>query len=354
LLVPLITHPFRSFTQDHPVYTSAFQDLLLLILSVSLLPNRIPLASLTHLSSNLPIPAIAVLHDSIPSIASSLSIEDRIHTVSNLLAFAPPRYSKLSVSSITTLLTLFTSLINALPVQALDPPERNNIAQPSAYDSDDESPILVTVASSSTPAPQPLVPLDPRTRKRLQTIVAGAHIKSLLSVTQNHPSARSALYDFLLALCTVWPTRSDSVLTSIIVTGPGIFRELYRGYVRSSPLGKDDNPAAAFDPALALHWVPLIVLSDLYRQALLTMSDDEFFASSHLTAKDDASSTRNPLTLDEVIALSRKLLTITFALYWRDDQSSLLHGSVVPGMNLRWEAVREKLTKVLLAIHARE
>jgi hypothetical protein len=78
------------------------------------------------------------------------------------------------------------------------------------------------------------------------------------------------------------------------------------------------------------------------------MGDDEFFSNA-------ASSTapRNPLTLDEVTAFSRKLLNIAFTLYWRDDQINVQKG-VVSGINISWEGVREKVTKCLLAIHARE
>jgi ubiquitin-protein ligase E3 C len=93
------------------------------------------------------------------------------------------------------------------------------------------------------------------------------------------------------------------------------------------------------------------VLTDLYAQALLTMSDDEFFARDSAAAAPDA--LRNPLSLDEVIALSRTLLHIAFTLYWRDDQAGLV-AATAPGTNLQWDAVREKLTRALIAIHARE
>ena len=49
------------------------------------------------------------------------------------------------------------------------------------------------------------------------------------------------------------------------------------------------------DSANAVHWPPLLVLNDLYAQALLTMADDEFFASDRPSAKADAP--RNPRCL---------------------------------------------------------
>lgn len=102
----------------------------------------------------------------------------------------------------------------------------------------------------------------------------------------------------------------------------------------------------------AVHWPPLLILNDLYAQALLTMADDEFFASDHPSAVK-ADTPRNPLSVDEVVSFSRRLLNIAFTLYWRDDQAAL-QDACAPGTSLRWDAIREKLTKALVAIHARE
>ena len=110
------------------------------------------------------------------------------------------------------------------------------------------------------------------------------------------------------------------------------------------------------DQSHAPHWPPLLFLVDLYNQALLTMGDDEFFSSSPRTAASSSSSAlaRNPLSLDEITALSKQLLNIAFTLYWREDQTNV-QDSCVPGFaNLKWESVRERITKLLQAIHARE
>jgi len=78
------------------------------------------------------------------------------------------------------------------------------------------------------------------------------------------------------------------------------------------------------------------------------MGDDEFFSTAATLAAP-----RNPLTLDEVTSLSRRLLNIAFTLYWREDQANVQERGV-QGSNIKWEGVREKVTKCLLAIHARE
>lgn len=93
------------------------------------------------------------------------------------------------------------------------------------------------------------------------------------------------------------------------------------------------------------------------------MGDDEFFSASPATVTSAAltatavSTTvaaRNPLTLDELTAFSRQLLNIVFLLYWREDQANVTDGCVPGFPNLQLEAARERMTKLLQAIHARE
>jgi ubiquitin-protein ligase E3 C len=81
------------------------------------------------------------------------------------------------------------------------------------------------------------------------------------------------------------------------------------------------------------------------------MGDDEFF--SGLAAPTRPNAPRNPLTLDEVTSLSRKLLNIAFTLFWREGQIGAQDGHV-PGLNIGWESVRRKVTRLLQAVHARE
>ena len=123
-------------------------------------------------------------------------------------------------------------------------------------------------------------------------------------------------------------------------------RELYRGYIRSSPLGRDDSPGSILDPANADAWPPFIFLADLYNQMLLTMGDDEFFGTND--------SSRNSLSLDELKSLSRRLLIIAFTLFQREGQADWHKGAVAPSVRFTWENVREKVTQCLVAIHSRE
>jgi hypothetical protein len=75
------------------------------------------------------------------------------------------------------------------------------------------------------------------------------------------------------------------------------------------------------------------------------MGDDEFFGST---------TARNPLTLDELVSFGKQLLNIAFTLYWHDDQTLLQETNVSSQVRCTWEEVRDKATKCLLNIHARE
>lgn len=84
------------------------------------------------------------------------------------------------------------------------------------------------------------------------------------------------------------------------------------------------------------------------------MGDDEFFSSMPgPSSRPGVGGHANPLSLDDLTAWSRQLLNVAFPLYWHEDQANIKDG-VVPGMRLTWAAVRDKVTKCLQAIHARE
>lgn len=56
------------------------------------------------------------------------------------------------------------------------------------------------------------------------------------------------------------------------------------------------------------------------------------------------------MTIDEVVSFSRQLTTIAFTLYWNEATINGAESSTT----LSWDAIRDKLTKLLNAIHARE
>ena len=95
-------------------------------------------------------------------------------------------------------------------------------------------------------------------------------------------------------------------------------------------------------------WSALLLLIDHHSHLLQTMSDDEFFSTSASTGH------LNPPSFDELISFSRQLLNIAFPLYWFEGKIGVRDGFVPSIPDIRWESVRDKVTRCLLAIHARE
>ncbi|KAJ2931954.1 hypothetical protein H1R20_g5141, partial [Candolleomyces eurysporus] len=276
--------------------------------------------------------------------------------------FFTPHHSRFSPESMVFYLRLMASIFTALPPSIFDPsshkPAKAKVQQAKVDevedhaawkkgdDSDDEDIKIVEVAEFNVPQPPPLPKIDNKTLNRLQKIPSQGHIESLIAATKDRQNVQDAFIAYVLALNGVWPERREHVLSIMLALTEGnLIRSLYRFEVRTSPLGRDEA-AGVFDSKNSKYWPALIFLSELYSQALLTMGDDEFFASMGTT-----STIRNPLSIDELIAFSRQLLNIAFTLYWTEDQSLIQKGSVA---GYTWEVVREKVTKCLVAIHARD
>ncbi|KAJ6545022.1 HECT-domain-containing protein [Mycena vulgaris] len=365
LLVPLATVAFSTFPPATAAYSESLTALTSSILTIPLLPNRLPLPSLTQLSSHLPLTSFAKLAPS----ADSPTISDTIHLVANLMAFTPPRYAALPAAALTVYLKLLTNLFDSLPANAFDETQRSSTAAvtPSANldsDSDEESrPVVSVVSSFTTPLPPPLPPIDARTLKRLVTLVTPAHLTTLLTVTQKHPeTTRSALFSMLLALEGVWPAKKSMILSAIVVGGGGtsVIKELWRGSVRraSATTILREFGRSSIEVEADRSIPPLLFLADIYTHALLTMGDDEFFGTStHVGGSPSAP--RNPMTLDDLTVFSRLLLDVAFGLYQgpqdADGGDMNMSGTTGPkGVRYTWEEVREKVTKCAVAIHARD
>ncbi len=223
---------------------TALRELLLSILTVPLLPNRL-LPVLTSFSARLPLGSINLVPLEIANAPQLETIESKIHLLANLTTFMPYKYSSLSPPAFATYLRLCALLMNALPTHALEPPEARtdslrNWADDDSDDSDDET--RVEVVKSFEPRMQ-LPSLDDRTRKRLLTIPASDHITSLLRASQN-TALLEPFISFSLGLSTVWPSRRDKVLSTVVAYNRGsLVKEIYQTYVRSSPLGRDDSQA---------------------------------------------------------------------------------------------------------------
>lgn len=232
--------PLANFLPSSELFARSYSGLVSHIFAVPLLPYRIPLTSLSELSGQIPLAHLHVLSYCVPDIISVTSTSSQINIVANLLAFTPPRYTTLPVSSLKAYLQLLSALLNVLPPHALEPPlpqDYRSVPAPWADDSDSDSDRPANIITRSA-----LPPLDSRTQKRLQILPSPTHINSLLKPAQQHPELLSDLVSMLLCLNLVWPSRQDKVLTTLLLYGGGgLVREIYREYVRTTALGRDES-----------------------------------------------------------------------------------------------------------------
>ncbi|EIN13090.1 HECT-domain-containing protein [Punctularia strigosozonata HHB-11173 SS5] len=367
-LVSLATAPFSSFAIGTAEHSRATLDLIMRILTIPLLPNRLPIASLTVFSARLPFSALHAVNPAGDSSVQSLPFEPRAHLLANLQTFTPPRYAKISPPAFQAYLALLATLLSGVPPGSLSarvPSSAGDRSRPfnenESSDSEDEA-IRVEAVSSFTPArpPRSILPeLDGKTVARLSTLASPAHITSLLSApAASSAGSRQHMFSVFLGLFNTFVGERDKIASCLMAHAQGgLIRELYRGYVRMSSLGKDGQEDALLDDNTAGEWVPLLLLVEVYQRALLTMGDDEFFASARAnTGVSRAAGAGNPLTLDELTGWSRQLLIIAFHLYWRQDAFHLAEesGRSRGRAGLSWEQIRDSVTRCLVAIHAKD
>lgn len=342
-LVKLIYFPFASATPSSAPFALYLKALMIHIMTIPLLPNRIPLASLSELSAQFPRVYLDTLSPYITDILTQTSTSAHINILTNSLTFIPSsRYAALPLSSLAVYIQFLAALLSAFPIYAFDPLRPDSEAELISWDADsdaDEDHLIPGAA-----LPQLVSPiLDAKTWKKLQALPSPSHLHTLLKLTRQHRRLLPDVVVFLVSLNIAWPTTKDKVLSTLILYGGGgLVREIFRDQVRATPLGRNENMAALMDPSFQPWWPPLILLTDLYTHTLRTMGDDEFFSNSSTL-----------LTLNDLVPFSRSLFNVAFTLYWRDDQWKLQE-AYVPGLNLRWINVREKITKCLIAIHARD
>lgn len=241
-LINLLVSPFALLDSMDDLYKQALEDMLSFILTIPLLPNRLPIASLTFLAPRIPLTSLHLI-DASRVISNATTVEQKIHLLANLCAFAPPRYPTLSAESLAAYLNFTLSLMCLLPTHALEPPQRKAeaVAQPVwSDDSDSDHETQVAVVSSFAAPKVRLPELDTKTRNRLQTLPSATHINSLLEAVRKHRSAQLSLFAWCVALSDVWPKQKDKIFGAVTVYGGGgLVRELYRAHVRPSPLGQD-------------------------------------------------------------------------------------------------------------------
>ncbi|KAG8928555.1 hypothetical protein FRC02_006739 [Tulasnella sp. 418] len=357
LLTKLTAAPFEIIAPTSLSFSNLIHDFCSQIMSIPILPNRLPLDVLRAFSSQVPIAHLDKLR--IQELTDSLTDDSKLHLMANLLVFVPPRLPKLGNAVVGAYLELMTYLINSLPAGTFDPAHKANMSARSGGnigpdDSDGEETPFTTSTEATRWPDDPMSAWDSRTRNRLQIIPSPSHIGILVELTSKDGRSRQKLFPFLLTTFMAWPSKKDTIAhcARSAKGGSSIIKEVWRNWVRSSKLGRKADPGSDWmnmiDPNLAPWWPPFLFLVEIYSQDLLTMGDDEFFATSV-----GSTAPRNPLTLDELTGFSKQLLNIAFPLYWNEDQDIIKDG-FVPGMKITWRTVRDMLTNCLKLLHERD
>ena len=214
-----------------------------------MLPNRLPIPSVTFLASHLPWTHFSVLHTSIPDLVQPLSIEARIHLIANVNIFVPPHISRLPYHAVGTYLKLLATLMRSLPINVLDPEaaakKRSAQSLIDQGDADSESDYergISVIAVSSFDEPLSTPKLDNRTVKRLKSITNISHIAPLFAIANKHDTVLSEFVVFLLVLILVWPSQKGALLNAVAGFGNGgIMRLLYRQYVSRGQIGQSNT-----------------------------------------------------------------------------------------------------------------
>ena len=223
-----MTHPNGSIDYRTLALLQFFQH----ILSVPILPNRIPLAELPKLVSRIPWDDLSLislpnqhnpLATAMNNLISSVERSSRPHVLANLLAFLPPRYSKFPGPILASYLEMYTALLEGLNLGQLVAPEvgttstgpsviKKSAMDVDSSDTDEESSMDVDAPHHSQPIDftlkndQSQAMLDSRTISRLATLSSQKHLSALLSATSRSPTSREPFFRhvFLHIPCYVY------------------------------------------------------------------------------------------------------------------------------------------------------
>ncbi|CED85201.1 E3 ubiquitin protein ligase [Phaffia rhodozyma] len=334
------------------------------ILSIPLLPNRLPIPSLTLLAKSLDLKSILsfirspafIPENVLPPRGDHTSILD---TLGNFAAFGAGQVAKWNTSEREAWASLLGQgllsrlsgwVIEGRPVSTGYTSMSGGRAGTGLEDTheslEDRQFRPQSVGRKSG--------LNTKLLAHLSLLIQPAHL-SALTISLTLP-----VVQFVLALLSTWPEKRETVLTLVgsARKNGGVIKELWRTEVRAGPVmrrvldlgGKNGGKAvldALHDPKLASSWPPFILLTLLHTHLLLSLGDDEFF-----------SSTINPLTLSETTLLSSLWRNVAFALYWNPLPTS--DSANTPTDSPEWlagwrvEGVREIMRRSMASVYERD
>ncbi|KAG0201835.1 hypothetical protein BGX33_010076 [Mortierella sp. NVP41] len=361
------------------------------ILTMPLLPNRMPIDTLTTFTSRLPLDTI-LLHLSGTSFAALNNLPQYRVTplLANVLAFGYQRVVKMNPLVSNAYLHVLTTLLGLVPQDSIE--SASTRAVDDGEDMDD-----IEWRSEELPGSSPKSPssstakLDPRMMKWLSLAYEGSHLNDILgsiekssSGTTTAPSGSTKdvlsvdsigeITHLLLNLITLFPSHKINILSNLMYfkfgskpkaasgsgaasatsgkvfsvsiikifldafTSTNLYEQLLQSMQRDTPL----SVQLVVDQGHAKAWNLLAFVAELYCQILVTMGDDEFYDE-----------TRNPIGLQSVITLASAVRDVAFLLWWNDNALNM-ESNVGGFTNLKVGYLRDIVTKLTRQLHARD
>lgn len=224
----LHSHPSRSL----PAFVLSH------VLPLPLLPNRLPISSLTLVAKTFPLASLLEFAATPAGrqVSDGWTREQRLSAVGNLAAFGVAKIAGDVVKGqgkrewCAVLAGLLGGLDQPIEAAYLSKGPVGLAESASLLDSDsdeDDLPAPRRVVPMKAPPP---APLDKKLLSHLNLLVSPSHILAILN-----PVPTSSALGLVLALLGAWPTRRETIL-SAVASKKGVMRELWRGEVRGSAL----------------------------------------------------------------------------------------------------------------------
>ncbi|KAF9919574.1 hypothetical protein FBU30_010850 [Linnemannia zychae] len=358
------------------------------IMTVPLLPNRMPIETLSLFTSRLSLDSI-LLHLSGASIVVIKELPQYKITplLANILAFGYQRVAKMNPAVSNAYLHVLTALLGLVPRDSIESASKR--AADEDEDMDDIEWRSEDLPGSSPKSPSSSAKLDPRMMKWLSLAYDSNHLNDILgSIEKSSMVPTSAagtahnvlstdsvseITHLLLNLVTLFPSHKINILSNLMYFKFGgrsktagstasekssgkafgvsiikIFLDAFTStklYGQLPQLMKRDaslNIQMVLDQGNAKAWNLFAFVAELYCQILVTMGDDEFY--------DEA---KNPISLQGVITLSSIARDVSFLLWWNDNALDM-ESNVGGSMNVKIGYLREIVTKLTRQLHARD
>jgi len=251
----------------------------------------------------------------------------------------------------------------------------------------DEEDVEMAEPSETNSTMAVLNSIGAKTLQWLAVLIQAEHLSQLCSMSAKYSSTCQPHFcRLMVSIIYLWPASKEIILNTLIYMTPsvgpssrsanqngGFIKELWRLSVRPGKISvslrdrkSGGSPQGVLttlkDPKLAGQWEDLMLLCELYSRYLLTLGDEEFFDDEAQVASTVSfqraktaviSTSRNPLTTDEVITLAGLLRNLAFGLYWTEGQADIKKGRVV-GTYVSLEYLRALATRLLQQIYIRD